>query len=130
VREARGSDPSRGAPGDAERPSPSVRACRGLHAEAEIKNVAVEPSHRRRGIGRALIAAVNDLARDEGRSTLVVGTAAADVANLRLYQRLGFRMRSIERDAFTEAAGYEPSLSIDGMELRDRVWLDLPLSPG
>jgi hypothetical protein len=55
---------------------------------------------------------------------LAVATAAADVGNLRFYQRLGFRMRSIERDAFTEATGYPPGIAIDGIELRDRVWLD------
>ena len=36
-------------------------------------------------------------------------------------------MRSIERDAFTQAAGYAASLQVEGVDLRDRVWLDLPL---
>ena len=54
----------------------------------------------------------------------VVATASADVGNLRFYQRLGFRMRSIDRDAFTADTGYEPGLRIDGIELRDRAWLD------
>jgi len=94
---------------------------------AEIKNMAVAASHQGRGIGRALVRAAIDLARREGRSTLVVATAAADTGNLRFYQRVGFRMRSIERDAFTAATGYEPGLEVDGIELRDRVWLDLPL---
>ena len=93
--------------------------------EVEIRNLAVDPLHQHRGIGRALLAAAIALARDEGRSTLVVATAAADVGNLRFYQRLGFRMRSIERDAFTPATGYQPGLQIDGIELRDRVWFDL-----
>jgi ribosomal protein S18 acetylase RimI-like enzyme len=93
--------------------------------EAEVKNMAVDPSHQRRGIGRALMAAAIALARDQGRCTLVVATAAADTGNLRFYQRLGFRMRAIERDAFTAATGYEPGLRVDGIELRDRVWLDL-----
>jgi hypothetical protein len=55
-----------------------------------------------------------------------VATAAADIDNLRFYQRSGFRMRSAERDAFPAANGYEPT-SVDGIELRDRVWLDLAL---
>jgi hypothetical protein len=54
----------------------------------------------------------------------VVATAAADLGNLRFYQRQGFRMRPIERDAFTAATGYPPGPCIDGIELRDRVWLD------
>jgi ribosomal protein S18 acetylase RimI-like enzyme len=96
--------------------------------DAEIKSMAVLPSHRRRGIGRALVAAAIELAaREESRSTLLVATAAADVDNLRFYQRLGFRMRSIERDAFTAATGYDPQTSADGIGLRDRVWLDLLL---
>ena len=93
-------------------------------AEVEIKNTAVDAGHQRRGIGRALMEAAIELAREEGRSRLVLATAAADAGNLRFYQRLGFRMRSVERDAFTPATGYEPGLLIDGIELRDRVWLD------
>jgi ribosomal protein S18 acetylase RimI-like enzyme len=95
--------------------------------EAEVKNMAVDPAHQRRGIGRALMTAAIALARAEDRSTLVVATAAADIGNLRFYQRLGFRLSAIERDAFTPATGYEPGLLIDGIELRDRVWLDLRL---
>jgi ribosomal protein S18 acetylase RimI-like enzyme len=92
---------------------------------AEIKNMAVAHSHQGRGIGRALVRAAIDLARRDGRTKLVVATAAADTGNLRFYQRVGFRMRSVERDAFTPATGYPPGLEIDGIELRDRVWLDL-----
>jgi GNAT superfamily N-acetyltransferase len=94
---------------------------------AEIKNMAVAPSHQGRGIGRALVGAALELAAGEGRAMLVVATGAADTGNLRFYQRLGFRMRSIERDAFTAATGYPPGIEIDGIELRDRVWLDQPV---
>ncbi len=93
--------------------------------DAEIKSLAVVPAHRRRGIGRRLIAAALELARDHSRPTVRVATAAADVGNLRFYQQLGFRMRTIERDAFTEGAGYAPDLASDGIALRDRVWLDI-----
>jgi ribosomal protein S18 acetylase RimI-like enzyme len=94
---------------------------------SEIKNMAVAASHRGRGIGHALIQAAIDLTRARGRAMLVVATAAADVGNVRFYQRAGFRMRSIERDAFSPATGYATETLIDGVELRDRVWLDLPL---
>jgi GNAT superfamily N-acetyltransferase len=93
----------------------------------EIKNMAVAETHQGRGIGRALVEAAADLARGEGRERLVVATATADVGNLRFYQRLGFRLRSIERDAFTPGNGYPPGLLIDGIALRDRVWLDRDL---
>jgi GNAT superfamily N-acetyltransferase len=95
---------------------------------SEIKNMAVEAQHRGRGIGRTLIQAAIDRARAQGRSTLTVATAAADVSNLRFYQLAGFRMRSIERDAFSPATGYTAGTIIDGIRLRDRVWLDLHLA--
>jgi hypothetical protein len=62
-------------------------------------------------------------ARTSWTST-AAGSTTADIGNLRFYQRQGFRMRSVERDAFTPATGYPPGLLIDGIELRDRVWLD------
>jgi GNAT superfamily N-acetyltransferase len=94
----------------------------------EIKNMAVAATDRGRGIGRKLIAAAVDLAGAESRPRLTVATAAADIGNLRFYQRVGFRLRGVERDAFTSATGYATGTVIDGIELRDRVWLDLDLS--
>jgi hypothetical protein len=61
---------------------------------------------------------------------LVVATAAAGIDTLRFYQRTGFRLRSVERDAFTAAEGYPPDRRLHGIELRDRVWLDLPIRGG
>src|SRR5690349_8243409 len=89
----------------------------------EIKNMAVRPEHQGRGVGRALVAAAIGLVGDEPGTTLVVATAAADTGNLRFYQRLGFRMTGVEPDAFTPAEGYPLGMRIDGIELRDRVWL-------
>jgi ribosomal protein S18 acetylase RimI-like enzyme len=91
----------------------------------EIKNMAVRPQWQGRGVGARLVAAAVEMVTAEpSGTTMVVATAAADVGNLRFYQRQGFRMRSIERDAFTPATGYPWGLLIDGVQLRDRVWLD------
>jgi GNAT superfamily N-acetyltransferase len=96
--------------------------------QAEIKNMAVREDRQGQGVGRLLIQAAIDLATAgagaESMVTILVATAAADIGNLRFYQRQGFRMRSVERDAFTPATGYPAGLLIDGIELRDRVWLD------
>jgi hypothetical protein len=58
----------------------------------------------------------------------MVATATADVGNLRFYQRCGFRLRSVERDAFTTERGYPAGLESDGIPVRDRVWLDADIS--
>jgi GNAT superfamily N-acetyltransferase len=92
--------------------------------QAEVKNMAVREALQGHGVGRQLIQAAIDLVAAGSVTTILVATAAADIGNLRFYQRQGFRMRSVERDAFTPATGYPAGLLIDGIELRDRVWLD------
>jgi GNAT superfamily N-acetyltransferase len=93
----------------------------------EIKNMAVAAPHQGAGIGRALIEHALVRAREEGATRVLVATGTADVGNLRFYQRLGFRMLSIERDVFTPAFGYPEGLEADGIPIRDRVWLDKDL---
>ena len=93
----------------------------------EIKNMAVREDRQGHGVGAQLIRAAIALAIAESASTLLVATATAGIGVLRFYQRQGFRMRAIERDAFTPATGYPPGIQIDGIPLRDRVWLDLHL---
>lgn len=94
---------------------------------AEIASIAVEPSGQGRGLGAALVAAALLRARADGAQCVRLATATADIGNLRFYQRLGFRMARIERDAFTQAAGY-PARTIEGIPLRDRVWFEHQLS--
>jgi len=96
--------------------------------EIEIKSLGVTPDAQGTGIGRALIDAAVERCVADGWVRLLVSTAAADTGNLRFYQRVGFRMLSIERDAFTPATGYPDPIVIDGIPLRDRVWLSQDLS--
>ena len=75
------------------------------NGDAEIKNMAVDDAERGHGVGRALVdAAVALVGGVAGR--VVVATASADVGNLRFYQRVGFRMLRVERDAFSAERGY------------------------
>lgn len=91
----------------------------------EITNMAVSEDRRGHGVGRALVRRAIAEARAAGAATLLVATAAADTGVLRFYQRAGFRMLRIERDAFTAAQGYPDGIVLDGVPLRDRVWLSL-----
>jgi GNAT superfamily N-acetyltransferase len=93
----------------------------------ELKSMAVVESRRGTGAGRELVAAALRRCRDRGASRLLVATAAADTGNLRFYQRQGFRLAAVERDAFGPGSGYADDIVIDGIPLRDRVWLDQEL---
>ena len=96
-------------------------------AARELKNMAVRPGLRGRGVGARLVEAAVELLASEDATLLLVATGAADVGNLRFYQRQGFRFRSVERDVFTAEAGYPPGLEVDGIPLLDQVWLDRPI---
>jgi GNAT superfamily N-acetyltransferase len=90
----------------------------------ELKSMAVIENRQGTGIGRALVEAAIQHCQHRAGTRLLVATAAADIGNLRFYQRQGFRMQRIERDAFGTKAGYPEGITIDGIPLRDRVWLD------
>lgn len=98
--------------------------------DVELKSMGVLPARQRSGIGRALVAAAVERSVADGRRRMVVSTAAADTGALRFYQRVGFRMASIERDAFTPATGYPDPILIDGIPVRDRVWMSRELDGG
>ena len=96
--------------------------------EIELKNMAVATERQGTGIGQALVGEAVARSAAEGYARMVVATAAADIGNLRFYQRVGFRMLSVERDAFTPATGYPDGVTIDGIPLLDRVWLSRGLT--
>ncbi|MEM7695549.1 MAG: GNAT family N-acetyltransferase [Pseudomonadota bacterium] len=56
---------------------------------AEVAKLLVDPAHRRKGIARALMAAVETAARANGRTLLTLDTRTGDAAEP-LYGSLGF----------------------------------------
>jgi ribosomal protein S18 acetylase RimI-like enzyme len=67
-----------------------------LH-RAEIAKMMTRVSHRGRGIATALMRAAEALAREHGRTLLVLDTAVDDGAS-RLYEGLGFQLSGIIPD--------------------------------
>lgn len=62
--------------------------------------IGVDPGHRGAGIGRALLEALADSARENGYSTLSLSVEEDNPA-LRLYERVGFERRSHADGAWT-----------------------------
>jgi GNAT superfamily N-acetyltransferase len=101
----------------------------------EIKSMAVVERLQGGGLGRVLVEKVVEHCRRMRAQaspgsradvrTLVVATAAAGLGQLRFYQRLGFRMLRIEREAFGAHNGYPEGIVLNGIPLRDRVWLSM-----
>jgi GNAT superfamily N-acetyltransferase len=56
---------------------------------ADVTKLLVHPDGRRRGIGRALMLRLEEVAREEGRSLLTLDTVAGSAAQL-LYESLGW----------------------------------------
>ena len=91
--------------------------------ELELKNMAVREDQRGSGVGRQLVEDGLRRAGERGVRRMIVATATADIGNFRFYQRCGFRFDAVERDAFIPATGYPDPIEIDGIPLRERVWL-------
>ena len=61
--------------------------------ECYLEELYVVPDRRGEGIGRALMEAAIDLARQEGAADMSLGTGEDDVAARALYESLGFSNR-------------------------------------
>ena len=62
-----------------------------------VGRVAVHPRHRRRGIATALMRRMIEIARDRRLPSVRVGVRDSLPSNVRLYERLGFEVLSVER---------------------------------
>jgi GNAT superfamily N-acetyltransferase len=58
--------------------------------ECYLAELYVQPAHRRRGLGLALMTAALEVARAEGADYIEVATSEDDVGARALYERLGF----------------------------------------
>jgi ribosomal protein S18 acetylase RimI-like enzyme len=61
---------------------------------AEVQRVLVHTSARRQGIAEQLMRRVEELARERGRSLLVLDTREGDPSEL-LYQKLGYKVAGV-----------------------------------
>jgi GNAT superfamily N-acetyltransferase len=84
----------------------------------ELKSMAVDAALRGTGIGTRLVEHAIAASRVSGYTEMTVATAAADIDNLRFYQRRGFRLDRVDRNAFGAETGYAEGVTIDGIRYR------------
>ncbi|WP_157250114.1 GNAT family N-acetyltransferase [Nonomuraea typhae] len=95
-----------------------------------VEIVTIDALVQGAGIGRALLDAVREVARERGMPRLTLITTNDNTRALRFYQRYGFDLVALHRDAVTRARDLKPGiplLSEDGIPIRHELELELPL---
>jgi GNAT superfamily N-acetyltransferase len=83
------------------------------------------------GIGAALLEAVAEEARKRGCRRVWLTTTNDNLPALRFYQRIGWELVALHRDAAEEMRRLKPSISLtglDGIPIRHALELELSLS--
>ena len=98
--------------------------------DGQLEIAVIESLRRRAGVGSALLAACVSWAARAGASRVWLVTTNDNTAALRFYQRRGFTLVTIHRDAVTRArAQLKPEIpptGLDGIPIRDELELELP----
>jgi len=92
--------------------------------------VTINAFPRGAGAGTALMEAVAVAARDAGCRRVWLITTNDNLRALRFYQRRGFRLAALHRDALARSRELKPSIpevGLDGIPLRDELELELTL---
>lgn len=88
---------------------------------AEIMNIAVLESRRKKGIGHALIQDAVQRAKQAGFTRLIIATGK-DTFQQKFYESCGFSVVEIRKDYFLTA--YEKPVFDNGKKLTDQVRLE------
>ncbi|QWU13359.1 Acetyltransferase (GNAT) family protein [Paenibacillus sophorae] len=95
------------------------------NGECEI--VSLESRAENRGAGTKLIEAVTARARSEGCARVWLITSNDNTRAIRFYQKRGFDLKAVHRDAITEARKLKPSIPLignDGIPIRHELELE------
>lgn len=92
----------------------------------EIKNIAVTPVWQGKGLGKALLQQAISEAMEKGALWLEIGTGNSSLSQLALYQKMGFRLKEIWPDFFTNH--YPEPIFENGLLCQDMVRLERKLA--
>lgn len=68
--------------------------------EADINQVAVEPLHRKKGVGRKMLAALLDKLGKAGADAVTLEVRKSNEAAIALYESMGFVMEGIRKNFY------------------------------
>jgi ribosomal protein S18 acetylase RimI-like enzyme len=97
----------------------------------ECEIVSLNSLQERRGIASALVEAVKKVALGHDCRHLWVVTTNDNVGALRFYQKIGFRLVEIRRDAIEQSRRLKPEIPLtdkSGIPLKDEIELELILN--
>ncbi|WP_440895578.1 GNAT family N-acetyltransferase [Amphibacillus sp. Q70] len=87
----------------------------------ELKNMALAPEYRNKGLGSFVINEMTDLYKVKGVKKIRVGTANSSIGNIVFYQKNGFRMDEIRRDFFKD---YPAPIYENGIRALDMIMFE------
>lgn len=82
------------------------------------------------GIGRSLVNAVIEIARQAGCKKILLVTTNDNLDAMAFYQKLGFQMVWVEPDAVTRSREIKPSIPMvaeNGLPIRDEITFELKI---
>lgn len=83
---------------------------RSAGGEAEILTLAVDPAHRRAGLGRALTLAAIGAAANEGAKVMFLEVAADNPAAIALYEKADFSRAGLRKAYYVRPGGSADAL--------------------
>jgi ribosomal-protein-alanine N-acetyltransferase len=78
--------------------------------EAELLNIGVASGHQRKGLGRAMLREILEIARAKNMRRVFLEVRSSDVAALALYRSTGFGEIGVRRDYYQNVSGCEDAL--------------------
>lgn len=95
--------------------------------EKECEITTLDSLDEEQGIGSALVEAVEVWAKENGIKRLWLITTNDNLAALKFWQKRGFELVTIHRDAIAESRRIKPQIpitGIDGIPIRDEIELE------
>lgn len=91
-------------------------------ASIEIVNLAVEEAWRQRKVGRALLEHALAYGKHNTFKRMTIKTGNSSIAQLALYQKMGFRIRNVQSDYFVHP--YQAIIYEHDIQCRDQIELE------